>query len=358
MTSLYSKDSKGKIRILNISTDGADLIQESGLLGGKLVTNRKTCKAKNVGRSNEMSPENQAISEMESKIAEKLKTDYFRTIEEAETTEIILPMLAHDYKEESHRIDWSKGDVYAQPKYDGTCCLGIVEDGTVKLISRSNTDIMEEHGNSMQHIVDGLKSLPNGVYHGELYVHGLSFSENQKLIKKYRPGYSEKVKLYVYDFIQNAPYMIRRENLVKAAALTNVIELVPTQPIFSHEELLIFHKERIAEGFEGSMIRWGSAPYKINGRSNNLLKYKDFIDLALPILDIVPSDARPEWGQPIYEINGKRFSSGMRFSHEERREWLTNKDQYIGKTGELRFFEYTDDGIPRFPVTVGIRLDK
>ena len=29
-----------------------------------------------------------------------------------------------------------------------------------------------------------------------------------------------------------------------------------------------------------------------------------------------------------------------------------------GKTAEIRFFEYTDDGLPRFPVCVGIRLDK
>ncbi len=30
----------------------------------------------------------------------------------------------------------------------------------------------------------------------------------------------------------------------------------------------------------------------------------------------------------------------------------------MGKTAEIRFFEYTEDGIPRFPVAVGIRLDK
>jgi hypothetical protein len=37
---------------------------------------------------------------------------------------------------------------------------------------------------------------------------------------------------------------------------------------------------------------------------------------------------------------------------------LINKQDYLGKTAEIRFFEFTDDGLPRFPVMVGIRLDK
>lgn len=50
--------------------------------------------------------------------------------------------------------------------------------------------------------------------------------------------------------------------------------------------------------------------------------------------------------------------AGMKFSHGEREKWLKFKKDYIGKTAEIRFFEYSEDGIPRFPVCVGIRLDK
>ena len=48
----------------------------------------------------------------------------------------------------------------------------------------------------------------------------------------------------------------------------------------------------------------------------------------------------------------------MKYSHAEREEILTNKAKYIGKVAELRFFEFSEDGIPRFPVMAGIRLDK
>jgi hypothetical protein len=48
----------------------------------------------------------------------------------------------------------------------------------------------------------------------------------------------------------------------------------------------------------------------------------------------------------------------MKFSHFERKMILEMKHEYIGQMAEVRFFEYTDGGIPRFPVCVGFRLDK
>ena len=99
-------------------------------------------------------------------------------------------------------------------------------------------------------------------------------------------------------------------------------------------------------------------PYKVNGRSSNLLKYKDFQDIDAVIVDITPAEQRPEWGIPTLEYNGKRFRAGLKYSHEDRKEFLINKDNYIGKIANIRFFEYTDEGLPRFPVMVGIHTDR
>ena len=67
MTTLYKTDSKNKLRYLTVYTEDADLIQKSGLLDTESpITHRKTCKGKNIGRSNETSPEDQAEKEMES----------------------------------------------------------------------------------------------------------------------------------------------------------------------------------------------------------------------------------------------------------------------------------------------------
>lgn len=135
------------------------------------------------------------------------------------------------------------------------------------------------------------------------------------------------------------------------------IKLVETIKLDNVKDLKIYHSKFVAEGFEGSIVRVGSGKYKINGRSENLLKYKDFQDIALKIKDIIPAEQRPNWGKPIFELKGKQFGAGTKMSHEDREDLLINKDKYIGKTAELRFFEYSDDGVPRFPVMVGIRLD-
>ena len=41
---------------------------------------------------------------------------------------------------------------------------------------------------------------------------------------------------------------------------------------------------------------------------------------------------------------------------EERQETYKNADKYIGEHLKVKFFELTDDNIPRFPVGLGIRL--
>ena len=108
------------------------------------------------------------------------------------------------------------------------------------------------------------------------------------------------------------------------------------------------------------MIRHSDEGYAVNKRSSQLLKYKDFLDEAYIVQAVLPSESRPEQGIiscycPKTKVT---FQTGMKFSHEAREEILRNKHMYIGQMAEIRFFEYTDGGIPRFPVCVGFRFDK
>ena len=360
MKTLYKKDSKGKLRVLKIYTEGADLIQSSGLEGGKLVEARKTCKGKNIGKSNETSPEEQAKLEMESKITEKLKTDYFLTAEAAMTSVVILPMLAKEYGKEKDKIDWDY-PVYVQPKMDGMRCLVFVVNGTAVLVSRENTIILEEHGNSMRHIAEAFSKLPDGIYDGELYAHGFTFQQNMELIKKYRPGESENVRFHAYDFISDKPYSDRRQHIIKAAKETSMIVLVPTHVINNEEDIKYYHSKFVGEGFEGTIIRHGNEGYQIDKRSSFLLKFKDMQDVVATIVDVIPMENRPKQARLVCEEKGSdkgTFRANLKFSHKDREIVLKEKSKYIGKTAEIRFFEYTDEGLPRFPVCVGFRLDK
>lgn len=348
---IYKKDSKGKVRFLTVKAEGSDLIQLSGVIDtDSPVEHRRPCKAKNVGKSNETTPEEQALLEAESKWKNKLSEGYFESEAEAKESMVLLPMLAKSYDKEVKKIDWSK-PVYVQPKLDG---MRSIHTGDGNLISRKGKVI-----DTMHHINDSLNNI-DGKLDGELYSHGISFQENMKLIKKYREGKSEDVKFHVYDIVvDKLSFKERYELLKKEVENCEHIVVVPTYEIKNEKELKEYHGQFLQDGYEGTIVRHGEAPYKVKGRSSNLLKYKDFIDIAVKLVDVIPAEKRETWGVPVLKLeDGRTFESGARLTHEEREDLLTNKDKYIGQTAEIRFFEYTDDGKPRFPVLVGFRLDK
>lgn len=355
MKTLYKKDSHNKIRQWSIETNGDMLLEHSGLKDGKLVPHTKLCKGKNIGKSNATTGTQQAILEMESRYASKLDEGYFKTVKEAENNEVILPMLAKSYNDYKHKIDWN--NCYIQPKLDGMRCLAkCTKDGFVTFISRDGKEIK-----NIDHILDdlSLNIKEDIIFDGELYAHGLNFQENMRLLKKYREGETEQIKYHIYDVISNNNY-ITRWNMLSSIRWNKLpsIHLVNTYKINSEDQIKKHHSVFLSDGYEGSIIRHGLKPYKIDGRSENLLKYKDFQDIACKIIDIEPAEQRPDWGVPVLEYKKKTFRAGTKLSHSEREDLLTNKKDYIGKTAEIRFFEYSDDGIPRFPVMVGIRLDK
>ena len=343
---IYKQDSKGRVRILHVYTEGADLVQESGLLEGQLVKHQSTCVPKNIGKANETSAIEQAKAEAESKIVTKMSTGYFDSVEDAKAFDVLLPMLAKSYDKEAHKVEYP---CYAQPKLDGMRALGYSD----KFVSRKGKEIL-----NMDHILKELATLElESPLDGELYAHGKNFQENMRLIKKYRPGETEAVKYHVYDYAD--PNLTFKQRL---GAINHIItfkkfkyiELVPTVDIGNERDLKVLHGKALNMGYEGTILRWGDAGYKSKSRSSNLLKYKDFIDETYKVIDVVPSVKVPTQGVILCE----GFGCGMKFSHAEREEILKNKQNYIGQTAEVRFFEYSEDGIPRFPVCVGFRLDK
>jgi len=362
-TTIYKKDSKGLIRVHILWTDGNVMHQKYGLLHGTQVSNETICSGKNIGRSNETNGEQQAKMLVDAKLKLKLREGYFNTIAEANGEEVVLPMLAHSFKGHSLKVKFSEGKTFAQPKLDGMRCFAIIANGSVKLISRGGKEI-----DTVPHIVEALEELQfeDCIIDGELYAHGLNFQENMRLLKKYRPGETEKASFNFYDVVTDDPFYKRIDEMIyivaeiKSYGLTKTLQHVHTYPLRDFDHLKTIHAKFLADGYEGTIIRHGETGYELNKRSHNLLKYKDFIDGTYKIIDIVPSEKRPEHGTVLCELHpgGPRFKAGMKCSHEEREDYLINADDYFGKTAEIRFFEFSEDGIPRFPVFHGIRLDK
>lgn len=347
----YKKDSKGNIRLIEFQSQGPMLIQRSGLLDGALVEHSKECAPKNVGKSNETTAEQQAQKEAEAKWQKKIREGYFASIDCADNIEVIKPMLAIEYAKVKDKI---KYPVWVQPKLDGMRCLAFCKGEQVELRSRDNKVI-----DTVPHVYAALRKLNvHAVLDGELYAHGLGFQDNMKLIKKDRPE-STQIQYHIYDIVNDDPYTERAAKLnFIPVELSTVLTTVSKRAANSKADIDIWNEMYVKDGYEGSIIRWGTVGYQKNKRSNYLVKYKQFDDIALVIQDIVPMEARPTWGMVICTMGDKQVKATPKLSAEEREDLLKNKQEWIGKTAEIRYFGLTDDGNLRFPVCVGLRLDK
>ena len=352
---IYKKDSTGKIRFLTVKTYGAQVQQLSGVVNSeKIIEHCHLCAGKNIGKANETTPYEQAALEAASKIETKMSAGYFESKEDAENNKVILPMLAKNYKKEYKKITYP---CYVQPKLDGMRALyGNTGNGVLEFISRKGKSIT-----TMGHIESQFQTL-DSVLDGELYVHGETFQENMRLIKKDRGEETKKVKYHVYDIVSDKPFIERFQELKTLVSGLDTLEVVKTFHVSNESALKDLHSKFISQGYEGTIVRHGNSGYAINKRDSQLLKYKDFIDISCEVVDILPSEKNPEQGVVHCKIDKDgtpyTFGCGMKFSHAAREEILKNKVHFIGEIAEIRFFEYSEDGIPRFPVCHGFRLDK
>lgn len=358
---LYKKDSKDKIRVLDITANNGVLSQSSGIIDGKMVIHTKQCYPKNVGKTNETTSIEQAVLERDALISKKLKEGYFKTEEEANNEVVIMPMLAKSYFDEEHKIK-DVDSLCVQAKLDGIRAITFYNASSkeIKMMSRSNREL-----ETVQHLKDSLlthltKFSPDTdiILDGELYIHGNTFQENVTLVKNTPTKEDEKIFYHIYDIVSDTDFLNRNITL-KELFSENVkyINLVETY-VTTKNSLELYFTHAIDAGYEGIMVRIPNSKYTTNKRSSDLLKYKKFKDIALPIVDITPNDANPNHGTVWVEYNGQRTKTGAKLSHKEREDLLINKDSLIGKTAEIRYFEETDDGLLRFPVYLGERIDK
>lgn len=155
MIKLYQKSSTGKTKFLELSTDGSKFITTWGLLDGKTQTTEKICEGMNIGKSNETSPEQQAVLEMEAKAIKKQKEGYSTTKpDDAVLTETdskidldnlpinLCPSKPIGQNKLTVKITESP-DTYGQRKHNGHCLILVRGTGTTKIYTRRMQNITE-----------------------------------------------------------------------------------------------------------------------------------------------------------------------------------------------------------------------
>lgn len=382
---LFGDASTGKKKVWSIKVEDREgtgvIITEHGYVDGKKQINEKEIsEGKNIGKKNETTPLQQAISEARATWQKKKDAGYAeasasasasapalagagKPLEEiaesrakATDDEVPLPMLALDFHKRGSSMVFP---CYVQPKYDGTRCVGVPTKG---LFSRNR-----KRYPNMDHILQELKDFPPSlIFDGELYSDELTFQEIVGLVKRetLKPGDTDKVKLikyHVYDLIYDAPFedrYSRLKALFDKYKFTH-LKLAPTELCASKEAVKGFHDRYVDTKFEGAILRNKKGKYKIGQRSADLLKYKLFQDSEFPITNFTEGTGVEE-GCVIWECkikDGTKFMCRPRGTREERMELFKNGKSYVGKELTVKYQELTDDGVPRFPVGICIRSE-
>lgn len=385
---LYAKNSGGGLKSWNISVvkviptdpqyDPYAVIETSyGKVGGKIqVAQESIHDGKNIGKVNETSFYNQALSEAQSKWElQKKKKGYVESQEAALAGEVdslvqggIFPMLAQKFEKRADKITYP---AFIQPKFDGHRCIAVVKNGICTLWSRTRKPI-----NSVPHINAAVVKLTGGadaILDGELYNHEYhdQFEKITKLIRPLQPveGH-EKVKFYIYDM--PSAEMLYSDRCCMLARIfsihgnmnsfEDVLINVETYPVQNEEEVPLAFDRFFNAGYEGAMLRLPNSVYLSHptNRSPGLLKLKKFDDAEFEIIGVNEGKGKFE-GLAILVCragNGESFEAPMNGPLEMLREMYKNADQLIGMQVTVQFQGFTKAKcVPRFPRALRLRDD-
>jgi hypothetical protein len=316
MERLIKKDKNGRERFTDISVvklaDGtADIVKSTGVLGTENVS---------TSRINVRTGYEKAL----------MRAQTMWNNEKTRCTEI-LPMLANKWED---RQKYISEPFYVQPKLDG-----------VRLLV-SNKGCFSRTGKPVKGVEHLARGLRDGEYlDGECYAPNKTFEEITSMFKM-NP---ESLEFHVFDYFDT-----RRPNLTFEERMKHIT--VDTFLVKEKKEVRGYHDMFVQQGHEGIMIRDAASTYEIGKRSNYLLKYKAFQTEEYPIVDVKEGSGR-EKGTAIWicKTGEQHFSVKPEGTLEKRREYLNEKEKYVGKHLTVRFQNLTALGVPRFPVGVAVR---
>ena len=291
-------------------------------------------------------------------------------------------MLASKVKPESVKFP-----VLASPKLDGVRChIEKVGDSLVAL-SRSNKPIPN---NEVQRLfqLPCYEGFDGELIYGEPTAPDV-FRQTESAVMRQDDPRGKDVKLYVFDHMlyPDKSYALRKELLAELDRLAKGrlahVVFVEQRIVTSLAELNAYEETLVNAGYEGVILRDPHAPYKF-GRSTvkegYLLKIKRFFDDEAVITGweeklineneqkrdergyakrstakagMVPAGTL---GALNVEWRGHKFSIGSGFDDAIRDELWGKRDELPGMLVKFKYFPVgMKDGVPRFPVFLGLR---
>lgn len=353
---LFKFTQKGQVQQWQIFSEGDHFWTEEGIQGGTITTSKPTvCKAKNVGRSNETTPQQQAEAEAQAKWQKKVDSGYNEVL--TSEKKFFEPMLAHEVSKYEKLLFTIP--TFIQPKLDG-----------LRAISADNT-LMSRNGKpytACPHLLQNEVTLD-----GELYNHKYrdNFNKIVSLCKKQSPTPEEldeaklSVQMWVYDFPDHkgkfSDRLVALKKWITKKADDHFV-LVPTYEVKNKVDIEKYHDKFLEMGFEGSIIRLDLGEYE-NKRSKQLLKKKDFVDEEFVILEAVEGEGGRAgtigyFVMQLEEGSDRTFKSNVKGDFDYLSQIWKDREHYLNTKATVKYFARTPDNIPRFPYIIKLNREE
>ena len=373
---LYARASNGKPKVWRIEGRGEFIYIEHGYFTGNLATHASRCTMS--------SSDAEVLSKIKKKKREgyKDRNDLYElsgqnpTIITPEFLEKYLPVtnLDRDYnlkpmKCQKFKPDKMKYPAIAQAKYNGVRAVlrwetieegvGVFATTVTKAVLRSKEGLRYH----LPHITDNLTrdffidhiTGREVAWDGEIYLHGTPLNminSASPLINdrgtiagtKY-PHITPQLQFVIFDVAIEDMEQSLRSNLVETVVPFIGHKFINdgygSKVVNSDEEAQAYAMECIKLGYEGAIIRNMDVEYAFGSRPMTIMKLKKFLDAEFEIIDVIPKPKEPDTALFVLrnDINDATFECNPMGTYDERKEYLENKELYIGQMATVKFYE-------------------
>lgn len=273
---------------------------------------------------------------------------------------VVKPMLAQQSDKCSPNVfekEW-----YCSRKLDGTRCLLYYKNGEIYSASRGGKDydVSSTLIRKNPILIKWFKENPDLLLDGELYAHGIPLQRISGITRlKTWEERCEILEYWIYDIVSSEPFEERYKELMKLQELLedgSKVTVIDHYKISGYLKIKKLHDQFVNEGFEGLVMRNPKKEYGIGKRSSlYMIKEKSYQDSEFKIIGFEEGLRDEDMVFVCETSNGKQFQAKPIGPRELKYEYLENMQQIIGKMATVKFFNWTEDGLPSQPVLKAIR---
>lgn len=378
---LISRDSKSKLRVVEISCDWDSnleiykLKRFTGQFNGKMIEQPVIEIAK--GKAKRTISE-QATLEFNSHVKKYLDKGYKKisdygcdsldnfnedVVPKSNTDQkgLVKPMLCNQYDfndPKLEKITWK-----ASTKLDGLRTMLYYKDGNIYTSSRGGKDynIAATYIREDAYLQNLFKENPDLILDGELYKHGWHLQKISGLgrLETLHEDHKE-LQFHCYDIVDENKTFNKRYELLKTFEQTEKFIVVEHVDVKGNDNINKLHDKYIEQGYEGLVLRDPSKKYKCGSRSNRMFKVKKFVDAEFEVIDLVEGLRDEDLCFLLKTENGNQFKAKPMGDRQLKQWYRDNLNSLIGKMATVKYFGFTntENPVPNLPVLKSFRLNE